>query len=626
MNELKLAGKDIIKSIMIAIVLLGFIFLLNLGFSSAVDLECYQMTANVSTECGGLSTGTFGYNGTWHPTYGVNRLFDLSQLTGSAPALGNTTSFFVNYSKPLTAIGTKWGTYYHNSTNPVRQNMTITSDCFSMSKIELMIVLKDRPVTQSNSTYYCKNSSGWKELFYDINPYIYEEYIFWTINGTIKLYFNDSTNTSKGLNPSCDTPNGSMDLNNIYTSLNTENTKSITCSLTNYQTTTISFQISNGSQTLYMTPNSLKLNFVNYTTSYINNTGYYTDGINTQSFTNKTNISISLLESDSSKINIYFGYNRAMMNFTQFYDFDKTNIVNTEKNITIITGNNINPVYIRISDDNGNPISDALVSLSMSNPLYGGVYKDIGQRYTEQEGLQGITYFYVPTDSDIIIRVTREGYDSYILSRNILTNEYNINNPIKIVLKRGTNPVYKGTIISIMNTITNETSYIPLSIYAPSKSTIYFNTSDNPTLYSIILNNFDNGVYNSPYGLIKGIHYNGSKDFNVSFYSDAYGTNYIRDTNTKYIGIDINRNNQPTGVNNNVYFKLIWILAIISVGILGFVFKRSDESEGSGSSGKALFLIACFLIPLIFNANFIMLLIISVFYGALVIANKYIIQ
>lgn len=63
-----------------SIVILASLFS-SLGFSGEF---CYQETANVSSECGGLDTGSYG--------------FGFSDLTY------NYQSFYINYTKPSEAI------------------------------------------------------------------------------------------------------------------------------------------------------------------------------------------------------------------------------------------------------------------------------------------------------------------------------------------------------------------------------------------------------------------------------------------------------------------------------------------------------------------------------------------
>ena len=97
---------------------------------------CYQETANASTSCGGLATGTYLAN-------------------NSDPV------FYVNYSKPTTAIDGFWQVKHGEaSEGPAYfSNYTISSDCWDAYTDKLVFNFNS-----SAATGYCYNGTNWKNI------------------------------------------------------------------------------------------------------------------------------------------------------------------------------------------------------------------------------------------------------------------------------------------------------------------------------------------------------------------------------------------------------------------------------------------------------------------------------
>jgi hypothetical protein len=139
---------------------------------------CLQETANVSTTCGGLDTGTYdgGPNGNW-------RDGDYSTLSSAYCSGACQVDFMTNYTIPPTSTGqgsilrAKW---YLNGV--IDEDLTIPSSCMTS------------PLQINNSgsfqqfKIYCKNSSGvWENLYESPirNPYypsLYEEAVTWNLS------------------------------------------------------------------------------------------------------------------------------------------------------------------------------------------------------------------------------------------------------------------------------------------------------------------------------------------------------------------------------------------------------------------------------------------------------------
>lgn len=438
--------------------------------------------------------------------------------------------------------------------------------------------------------------------------------------------FNYGTTT---LYPECNVINGNLSSSYYYTAGNST-TETITCTLNAYRTLNVTYNVSDGDKQFNMSADSILIYFNLYNGTRTAVSGYWTDGTQTQNFSGY-NLTIYTLNLTEGITKVFFGNSTInLMNYTQFYDFERDWISETIENLTLITPP-FNKIYIKTLAEGGEPIKDTLIRLSISSPFIGGSYKEIGQRFTGHEGIDGTTYFYVPDNSNVLIRATKDGWGSYNQTINVLNSDYDLGGslyPYTIQFKRDLVPVYKGVKVSICQYYNNDTEYIPLSIYAPSRSTVQFYTSYDATLRTISLNLYKNGRYNFaspglPEGMIQGREYCSgcTDDLNVTFIIDGqtYNTYTI-----KYRAIDETRNTEPISLSPTFYYKLVWIGLIMFVGVLGFMFKTNEESEGTGGKGKVLFLIGCGIIPLVFNGTFYYLLLVSVFYGIGILLKKWI--
>lgn len=153
----------------------------NIGGVFVGDAElCYQETANISSSCGGLSTGTYGYNGSWN-SY-LPTMWDENWSTGSLP-LADTgwSAFFINYSKPSNYLNSSLWNVNANSTVLHGVNISIPSDCWNLTILQLSINSYYQGAAY-DALAYCKNNTGWKFL-QDLSsgPTIYEEAMWWNI-------------------------------------------------------------------------------------------------------------------------------------------------------------------------------------------------------------------------------------------------------------------------------------------------------------------------------------------------------------------------------------------------------------------------------------------------------------
>src|SRR5688572_28182963 len=106
--------------------------------SAKVTFQCYQETANVSTSCGGLNTGTY-----------------------------NKTSnyWYINYTVSSNAVNASWQVKYGvniSSGNPYFYNISIPNQCFNSSIMGLRFY-SEIQVSTATSFGQCLNvtSSSW---------------------------------------------------------------------------------------------------------------------------------------------------------------------------------------------------------------------------------------------------------------------------------------------------------------------------------------------------------------------------------------------------------------------------------------------------------------------------------
>lgn len=164
---------------------------ISINFSSTV--LCYQESANVSTSCGGLNTGSYNASST-------SATYDGSYSTGDVNG-----QVVVNYTKPINALNTSlWQYKYMDSefNTVVIANTTIPQSCwdYSANNINLKMA-KTGTGFNIRVTLYCYNGA-WTN-FYQTNagelaPTIYEEGMWWNIGETTatKWYNNGTANVS----------------------------------------------------------------------------------------------------------------------------------------------------------------------------------------------------------------------------------------------------------------------------------------------------------------------------------------------------------------------------------------------------------------------------------------------
>lgn len=141
------------KSIIIMIMFITLVFSLssvNAFTPNPPNYLCYQETANVSTSCGGLNTGTYEfYNGTY---------------SGGAYAY-----MIVNYTKPNNIINTSnWRISYFDNRTDNETNFTLPQSCFNYQKLRIKVYSNVTDVGGGNYDYKtqftCYDGSTWQNI------------------------------------------------------------------------------------------------------------------------------------------------------------------------------------------------------------------------------------------------------------------------------------------------------------------------------------------------------------------------------------------------------------------------------------------------------------------------------
>lgn len=174
---------------------------------------CYQESANISSSCGGLSTGKYYYV-TTTPNY-FNNINDWNDGSSDTYIEPNTPlawgiHFFINYSKPVNAKSTSLWQIKSNLNN---SNYSIIPDCWSASSTKIMYHIaftRSANIEYINAYCYNNESEAGKALgasatsenltSSNINPYpaipytkFYEESMWWDLNlSDPKIQINNS--------------------------------------------------------------------------------------------------------------------------------------------------------------------------------------------------------------------------------------------------------------------------------------------------------------------------------------------------------------------------------------------------------------------------------------------------
>lgn len=166
--------------------------------------DCFQETANVSTSCGGLSTGNYMYSYQGEVWINSGNLFDANYSTNSTranPLISSNARLQVNYTKPTGFSNSTWQVKFSNNSISYFTNYTVPQDCIDYSSDRIVF-----NVFQGNGQEIilgCWNSTTTSDTgngFHIINrtgatngTSFYEEGINWNITTNTTSYGNLSS-------------------------------------------------------------------------------------------------------------------------------------------------------------------------------------------------------------------------------------------------------------------------------------------------------------------------------------------------------------------------------------------------------------------------------------------------
>lgn len=172
----------------------------NNGATNQIS-NCYQETANVSTSCGGLSTGTYAFDGTW--TSKENTYDGNWSTSGICSGVG-VCNIYINYTIPANATGAT--SYYSGAGGSQFTYNLSASNCFNTTLGKVLIKgTSDAFATQLS--WACSPNGGVSyTTFYTsgVTGVMYEEAINWSIltYPTVTTVTNFVTGTPQNLNGS----------------------------------------------------------------------------------------------------------------------------------------------------------------------------------------------------------------------------------------------------------------------------------------------------------------------------------------------------------------------------------------------------------------------------------------
>lgn len=153
----------------------------NVSFANNIS-SCLQEYANVSTACGGLSTGRYSPNSSNGELVNFSTPYQFVDGNYTNGAFINGTQdvfFYINYTKPSSALSAIW----QIADSGGIRNVTIPNDCFNNGNNELVLkTISSYDIPRA--VWQCNNNTAWRNLSSYSQKYIYEEGIYWNIENT----------------------------------------------------------------------------------------------------------------------------------------------------------------------------------------------------------------------------------------------------------------------------------------------------------------------------------------------------------------------------------------------------------------------------------------------------------
>jgi hypothetical protein len=165
--------------------------LVGVNVTFYVNGSCLQETANISTSCGGLSTGRYNWTYVSADDYWFDpeNLYDGNDATYGQHVcdfpLTCHSDFSINYSKPNLSVGGIWQIVVSNDGITINYtNLTIPTDCFAHNPIQVRDRANGVALFTRSDNYACLNATDWQTLYSadgigTSGVRLYEEKMYW---------------------------------------------------------------------------------------------------------------------------------------------------------------------------------------------------------------------------------------------------------------------------------------------------------------------------------------------------------------------------------------------------------------------------------------------------------------
>ena len=298
---------------------------------------------------------------------------------------------------------------------------------------------------------------------------------------------------------------------------------------------------------------------------------------------NFTNVSLILVASNLTLGYVHVRYNMVnMTNWTQYYEFinDRTSVIT--QNLEVLQAADWYG-YFEVIDYAGAPITDATVradanwfGLSYPNWSY---YTTIGQRLTDNTGK---TFFFFDKRSEVLLTVTKDGYDTYQALFTIGDQDYSETTPFKILLKESTTTQNPNGRVYLQKTYTDSDLSMNGTVFAiyntgVSILTDYASSQGQP---ATDITNTCNGFHQCHFTLQNGTDYIAGNNFRLAVYVDGTLNNNISIT---YKGPTVNVVPPSTfnGISQSILNPMLYIMLIILSAAVGYLFTSETATEGA---------------------------------------------
>jgi hypothetical protein len=187
-----------------------------------------------------------------------------------------------------------------------------------------------------------------------------------------------------------------------------------------------------------MTPNQLFFTF--YQAGSLTSTqGWIADDVQSQRFENSTWLIIQQELSDGY-VHARFGTTDGV-NHTQYYEYINDYTVHIEEDIEVLVQADWSG-YIRALDYAGSPIKDATIRAYYSfNQVNATDHELLGQRLTDDGGY---TFFWFDSRTEILLEITKSGYDPIYALITIGDEAYTKTSPLDFYMKTGSDTFSDG--------------------------------------------------------------------------------------------------------------------------------------------------------------------------------------